>query len=196
VTVSNSSLYITPANCPTGVAIEGLTTAMRKFHLTFLAVLQHAISQNSIVNFSNLLSATHGLRDSTLDHLRGLFQRLQLQAPIPRDLPGLGKLTMGGGGSMSMLSLAETLPPYEPPAYVSQEIPAHVPMETVPALRNTLGMISRPVQEQYRYDNASRLRADFGMMNLHIPTSNIQVDNLPSATLLQTHLARLHNPGR
>jgi hypothetical protein len=103
---------------------------------------------------------------------------------------------MGGGGSMSMLSLAETLPPYEPPAYVSPEIPAHVPMETVPALRNTLGMISRPVQEQYRYDNASRLRADFGMMNLHIPTSNVQVDNLPSAALLQTHLARLRNPGR
>jgi hypothetical protein len=169
---------------------------MRKFHLTFLAVLQHAISQNSIVNLSNLLAATHGLRDSTLDHLRGLFQRLQLQAPIPRDLPDLGKLTMRGGGSMSMLSLAETLPPYEPPAYVSPEIPAHVPMNTVPSLRITLETISRPVQEQYRYDNASRLRAGFGTMNLHIPTSNIQVDNLPSAALLQTHLARLRNPGR
>jgi len=169
---------------------------MRKFHLTFLAVLQHAISQNSILNLSNLLAATHGLRDSTLDHLRGLFQRLQLQAPIPRDLPDLGKLTMRGGGSMSMLSLAETLPPYEPPAYVSPEIPAHVPMNTVPSLRITLETISRPVQEQYRYDNASRLRAGFGTMNLHIPTSNIQVDNLPSAALLQTHLARLRNPGR
>ena len=97
---------------------------------------------------------------------------------------------------MSMLSLAETLPPYEPPAYVSPEIPAHVPMNTVPSLRTTLEIVSRPVQEQYRYDNASRLRADFGTMNLHIPTSNIQVDNLPSAALLQTHLARLRNPGR
>jgi hypothetical protein len=95
-----------------------------------------------------------------------------------------------------MLSLAETLPPYEPPAYVSPETPAHVPMDTVPALRNTLGMISRPVQEQYRYDNASQLQTDFETMNLHIPTSNIQVDNLPSAALLQTHLARLRNPGR
>jgi hypothetical protein len=97
---------------------------------------------------------------------------------------------------MSMLSLAETLPPYEPPAYVSPEIPAHVPMDTVPALRNTLGTISRPVQEHYRYDNAGRLQAGFGVMNLHLPTSNIQVDNLPSAAFLQTHLARLRNPGR
>jgi hypothetical protein len=94
---------------------------------------------------------------------------------------------------MSMLSLTETLPPYEHPAYVSPEVPAHVPMNTVPALRNTLESISRPVQEQCVYDNATRLRADFGTMNLHIPSSSVQVDDLPSATLLQTHLARLRN---
>jgi hypothetical protein len=40
---------------------------------------------------------------------------------------------------MSMLSLAETLPPYKSLAYVSPEIPAPVPMDTVPALRTRWG---------------------------------------------------------